>query len=211
MILFRRRLLVGIFIASTSMLTGADLVAQTQLNVRGPFVARAMGVTFPERVGAFVRAPIIFYTPDGRNLSAGYNLMDSSNPIIATFYIYPARRVLSFGSPRSVIQEAHEKLEKMEMESVVREILNAHPGAKLVQRETNEIKIGGGYVLPGMHARFLYKDVLFGIKRSLVGHVWLTNDGDWYLKYRATYPLPNEKEALQSIRKLLASLPIPHV
>jgi hypothetical protein len=211
MLPLRQHFSVGILIASTSMLAGADLAAQTQLNVRGPFVARAVDVTFPERVGPFVRVAINYYTPDGRNLSAGYNLMNSSNPIIATFYVYPARRVLSFGSPRSVVQEAHEKLEEMEMESVVREILNAHPGARLVQRETNDIKIGGGYVLPALHARFLYKDVLFGTKRSLVGHVWLTTDGDWYLKYRVTYPLPNEKEALTSLRKLMASLPIPHV
>ena len=210
MLLLRQHLLVGILIASTSMLAGADLGA-APLNVRGPFVARGMGVTFPERVGPFVRVAINYYTPDERNLSAGYNLVDSSNPIIATFYIYPARRVLSFGSPRSVVQEASKKLEEIEMESVLQEILNAHPGAKLVQRETNDIKIGGGYVLPALHARFLYKDGFFGIRRSLVGHVWLTTDGDWYLKYRVTYPLPNEKEALTSLRKLMASLPIPHV
>src|SRR5450432_859244 len=211
MILLRQRCSVAILAAFACGLAGADSSAQTQLNVRGPFLARAAGVTFPQRIGEFDRVAVISYTGDGKNLSAGYNLPNPSNPILVTFYIYPARRALSFRSPRNVDEAAHEKLEEMEMESVVREITNAHPSAKLLQQDTIDLKVGGGYILPARHARFLYKEPFFVVSRPLIGHVWLTTDGDWYLKYRVTYPRPNESEAMASVRKLMAALPIPHV
>ena len=199
---------LAVLFAIGCALLSQDSRAQTQLKVRGPFLARDAAVTFPERVGAFQRVSIILYTPDSKNLSAGYNLMDPSNPVVATVYIYPARRVLSFGSPRNVVDEAHDKLEEMEMDSVIHEILNAHRGAQLLDQGRINVS-AGGRILPGRHARFAYQDVLFERKQPVVGHVWLFTVGKWYLKYRVSCPAQTEAPALNSVRKLMTALPVP--
>jgi hypothetical protein len=190
------------------VLIAGNALAQKELAVRGPFVAKEAGITFPEKVGEFQRVNIMIYSPDQKDLSAGYNLMDSANPIVATVYIYPARRVLSFGSPREVVEEAHDKLEQMEMDSIIREISNAHRGAQLIIQEPARVTVGGR-ALHGRHVRFAYKEDFAGKRQSLLGDVWLFTAGKWYLKYRVTYPAGNEARAMTDVKKLMNALSAP--
>ena len=200
-----------IVLALVEVLLSQNSWAQQQFTPRGPFVVREAQMTFPERAGAFRRVNVTIYTPDQSNVSAGYNSNDPSNPIIATIYVYPARKVLSFGSPRKVIEAAHDKLEEMELESDIREVLDAHRGAKLVDQGKIEIHAGGGYVLDGRQARFAYKEVFASKEQALTGRIWLFTLGDWYLKYRVTYPARGEARAMDSVKKFVAILPVPGV
>jgi hypothetical protein len=198
---------VFLFALSFAFLLGSAS-AQQELKVRGPFVANEAGVTFPEQVGEFRRVTVIMYSPDRKNLGVGYNLFDPENPVVATVYVYPARRVLSFGSPRDVVEGAHDKLEQMEMDSIIHEISNAHRGAQLVVQEKASVT-AGGRTLDGRHAQFSYEEAFAGKRQPLLGDVWLFTVGKWYLKYRVTYPAANGERARSGTKKLMSALDVP--
>src|SRR5712691_517626 len=194
---------VALFALSCAFLL-TNAWAQRELTVRGPFLAKEAAVTFPERVGPFQRVTILIYSPDEKNLSVGYNLMNPATPVVATVYVYPARRVISIGSPRDVVEGARQKLEQMEMNSVIHEISNAHRGAQLVLQETSSITTGGR-TIRALHGRFAYREVFAGKKQALLGDVWLCTVGKWYVKYRVTYPAANETSATSSVKKLMSA------
>ena len=198
----------SIFCLFILALPSGTALAQQPLFARGPFLAQAAGVTFLEKAGTFQRVDILTYSRDGKNLSVGYNSTEPTNPILATIYIYPAGRVLSFGSPRDVVNEAHDRVEQMEMDSVVHEILSAHRGAQIVRQERGNVA-WGGRSLAALHARFSYAEPFFGKRQRLLGDIWLSTVGKWYVKYRVTYPAANASSAMTSVQRLMKKLPIP--
>ena len=186
----------------------ANAAAQRDISVSGPFVAKQQGITFPQQAAGFQRVDITMYTADEKNLGVGYNLTDAANPVAVTVYVYPAGRVISIGSPQNVVEGARQKLEQMEMDSVIREILNAHRGGQLITKETSSITTGGR-TIRALHARVAYSEVFAGKRQALLGDVWLSAVGKWYLKDRVSYPTGNKTAAMKNVKKLMAALPIP--
>jgi hypothetical protein len=204
---FQRMARVTFLTLSFALVLG-NAWAQRELTVRGPFLAKEAGITFPERVRDFQRVIVTIYSADAKNIGVGYNLLTPANPVAVTVYIYPARRVISIGSPRSVVEGARQKLEQMEMDSIIQEILNAHRGARVVLQETSSITTGR-QAIRALHARFAYGEVFAGKKQELLGDVWLSTAGKWYVKYRVTYSAANERAAMSSVKKLMSALPVP--
>lgn len=205
------------FITRIALLSGilgfliavVDLSAKPTRKDDEPFVQTASGMTFPAHVGSFRRANITNYTTDGRNVGVSFNLVDPRNLIAVTAYVYPARRVYSFGSPQNVVNESHRILEGNEFAAVTKDILAAHPTAKVLSREY-ALLAAGGQRLPGHRAVFEYEDVFAGRRQRLVSEAVLFTVGKWYLKYRATGPKATAASASGSVKKLIYSLPLPN-
>jgi hypothetical protein len=201
------RFAVALFALNLSI---SNVIAQPrEISVTGPYVTKQTGLTFPEQAGAFHRVAVTIYSPDENDVSIGYNLMSNGNLVAATAYIYPARRVISIGSPRDVVEGARQTVDNMEMDSITKEILTAHRGARFVLRDKSSIR-SGGELIPALHGRFAYEDFFAGRKQALLGDIWLCRLGKWYLKYRVTYPASNEPTAISNVKKLISALPVPH-
>ena len=172
----------------------------------GAYVHEKSGMTFPIAVGDFQRAQIQRYDQEGLDISAGYNLFDSSRQIIVTVYVYPAPSLVSIGSPPETVASAQSFLAKNEFEARKREITQPRPGARHIEDTEISIPIGGT-VHVGRMATFEYEEKFAGKQQTLKSHLCMFNyvGGKWALKYRITYP--KHLEVTREIDTVLQGVP----
>ncbi|WP_428243271.1 hypothetical protein [Gynuella sp.] len=156
-----------------------------QVNATGMYTHQPSGSNFPEEFEGFYRVSITKFDERENDIGVGYNHKEM--PIALTLYIYPEPKVLSFGSPKDVIDLAEQRVFENEFERSVREILLSHQNSKLVTR-LNYTLHQSGYRDNGLFAEFSYVEDFAGKYQSLNSQLYLFHIGSWIFKYRATYP-----------------------
>lgn len=171
--------LAGCFGSSPQYLTRPEAIS-----VAGPYIHKPSGFSFPVTAGEFKRGPVYQYDVQGRNIGVAYNLVDESRTIAATVYIYPSPAIMSIGSPSSVVETARTHLCQQEFDVQNREIMAAHPNARLIDMsESSEGAIRH-------FSLFEYKEVFANVRQLLFSELELSCyvKGKWTVKYRITYP-----------------------
>jgi hypothetical protein len=159
------------------------------IDTAGPFIHEKSGMTFPQTVNDFRRSSIRRYDAEGFDMSVGYDLFDSSRAIASTVYIYPAPQLVSIGSPVKVVASARANLCRGEFEGRKQEIVQAHPGAKLIGEKDVSL-VQAGVIYTGKMATFEYEDIFINQRQTIEGRVYLfcyVSD-KWVVKYRFSYP-----------------------
>jgi hypothetical protein len=161
---------------------------------------------FPLAVEGFRRGVVQRYDQEGLDLSAGYDLYDPSHKIAATVYVYPAPLLVSIGSSPEVVAIAHARLAKNEFEARKREILQSHPGSRLIEESDVSISNGAG-AKAGKMATFEYNGLFASERQALKSHLYMFNfvGGKWALKYRITYP--QFFDATKDVEAILKGVP----
>ena len=163
------------------------LPAPKTLTADGTFTHDASGMKFPSSVGRFLRGEINQYDASGKDVSAGYNLLDRSCPTAATVYVSDGGRVVSFGSSDEVIDKTRELLFDNAFEGVKAAVVEANPGAELVSE--GDVELGqAGRLYAGKKATFRYEREFAGERRQVQSDAFLFPYGQWHIKYRFTYP-----------------------
>lgn len=160
------------------------------IEATGAYTHADSGMTFPQVVADFRRSRVLRYDTQGSDVSVGYDLYDPPRLVEVTVYVYPAPSpVVAIGSPPEVVAPARAALAKSEFEARKREILQAHPGAILVEEKEVSLPQGGG-AYSGRMATFDYEGVFAFHSQLLRSRVYLFNyvGGKWAIKYRFAHP-----------------------
>jgi hypothetical protein len=152
------------------------------------YVHKPSGMKFPTTFGEFERAGITRYDPTADNIGVGYNCRNLLHPVAATVYIYPSPGEGEF---------ANTKLQ----------ILEAHPGAKIVGEHSiesvREQHAGGHFAAFEFEGPFAGRSTLLRSELYLFEHL-----GDrWSVKYRFTYPI--DWNATNDIRLVMHNVRLP--
>jgi hypothetical protein len=199
-------LLVSGCITSTPARESEYLSQPRAVQVQGPYVHRASGMSFPVSAGPFVRVGVTEYNVDGSDVSASY-VQPSVSQAFVTAYIYPAPPLLSVGSPQNVIDGARNELCRRQFATVKRDI-EQRPGAKLLS-EDEVPPIFGAAGRPGRRAVYAL-DGAMDERRQMQrseARLYCYVDKDWLVKYRATGPA--DVDPMQAITPFLPQIPTP--
>jgi hypothetical protein len=182
-------------------------VAQPEaITASGDFVQATSGMKFPDHVDDFRRVAATLYDKDGLDVSAGYNLMDPTAPVIATVYVYPAPPLVSIGSPADVIAAARVQLCQDEFARRKAEIAHAHPDAVLLGEQDFTLPRKNG-PFPGKKASYEF-DYLFGGTRLRAAselYVFCYVAERWAVEYRFTSP--RDAASADKISSFMSGLP----
>jgi hypothetical protein len=185
------------------------------LNVMHPtgvYVQEATGMRYPESVGKFQRASIIRYKEDGTDESAGYNRAVPLNEIVATVYVFPSFRLRSFGSPRTVIEDARNHLCTDQFQAIEKEVTSAHPDAVLLRDGATSLA-QGNVKHEGHMAAYRLTNPKFAGRSDVALHsdvyVFCYAGGKWTVEYRIDYPLEYDagSEIADFMRDLVWTIP----
>ena len=178
--------LAGLLLVSACRATEGELSEPTIQTPEGDFTHPAAKITFPESIGDFERVEVTQYDKSGKDVSVGYNL-DSPDLITATVYVYPGRDVLNLGSDSDTVAAAKDLLDQKQFEGSKEAILATTPGLTLVS-EAESIVIANPSEQAGRRAIFEGQGLIDGALTVLHTEVDLFGFGDWFIKYRFTYP-----------------------
>ena len=174
------------------LLASACLAAEGQLSEpitqtpAGEFTHSGTEFTFPESIGDFERVEVKQYDKSGKDVSVGYNL-DSPDLITATVYVYPGRDVLNLGSDSDVVVATKDFLDQQEFEGAKDAILARTPGLTLASEDESFV-ISSPSEQVGRRAILQGQGLIDGVLIVLRTEVDLFGFGDWFIKYRFTYP-----------------------
>jgi hypothetical protein len=173
--------------AAAAAIAPQQASAQRAIVAPGPYLHRPANAVFPLRVGEFRRSDIYQYDPQGRDVSASYNLTTPQGRLLISLYIYPAApsgtsaRVLACEEEFRVVQAA---------------ISSQHANAVPVEKG-EALPVAG--VGPGLAHRAVYRfrspfDQRVQEIRS-EAHLYCYVAGDWLVKYRVSAPVAVETGA----------------
>ncbi len=170
----------------------------------GPYKQELSGITFPDQVHGFNRVSITAFDPKAKDIGVGYN--HNAKKIALTLYSYPAPKVMSFGSPQHVIDEAKRNLFIGAYERSKQDILNAHPNGDLVSESRFAFQ-QNARKYSGLHSSFRYHQNHAGTYQEVLSHLYLFQVDELLLKYRVTYPAyaEAEKEVIEFMNALSLS------
>lgn len=177
--------------------------APTPIRAEGAYHHPGSHMVFPERVGPFQRVQITQFAPSEKNVGIGYNHYNARAPVSATVYVYPAPRVVSLGSPPGVAENAKAHLLQGHLEALKKEILGAHPDARLISDEAFALAASGG-PHEGRRVRFEFACRFGSGPQDAISELYLFQDGNWLVKYRITFPKVTASEAQAAVAELLA-------
>jgi hypothetical protein len=164
----------------------------------GVYVQKPTGMAYPESVGNFRRVSIIRYAPDDSDESAGYNRYVPLKEIVATVYVFPSPTLRSFGSPRSVIEDARNHLCTDQFGAVKKEVTGAHPDAVLLQEGVAGL-VQANVKHDGHFAAYKLTNSKFAGRENVLLRsdvdVFCYVGGKWTVEYRIDYPLDYEAAA----------------
>lgn len=180
----------------------------TPIHVSGYYNHPGSGMVFPERVGEFQRVQITQFAPSEKDVGVGYNSNGVRAPISATVYVYPAPRLISVGSPPSVVDDARTQLFHGHLEVLKREVMRAHPDARLLSEENFTLS-QEGQKHNGRKVTFELA-YTFGItSQDSISQICLFQTGKWLVKYRITFPKATTAEVQGAIGSLLNGIELP--
>lgn len=182
------------------------LVKPESIDVSGPYSHGQSGMMFPVTVGEFIRGTITRFDAQGLNTSVGYNLYQIPKAAAATIYVYPSPSIVSIGSPENVVESGRSTLCQNEYEARKREIISAHPGAKLLNEDVLASP-KNGVIGTGKTATFEYEEVFAGVRQPLHSRLdmFCYINGKWTVKYRFTYPVTYD--AKEDLAKFIVTVP----
>lgn len=163
--------------------------------VRGPFTHEYSGMMFPERVGGFQRGKIVQHDVAGYDVSTGYDLRVNGSRAVATVYVYPIPPT----AERGIV------LLRDELERVKAEIVQFSPTARLLSERLTQLE-QGGRTFSGILAIFgIDPPNRFGGDR-FQSHAYVFVHGNWFIKYRVTYPDADQGRVGAKVEEFLRSL-----
>jgi hypothetical protein len=147
---------------------------------------------FPVKVGEFQRISVYQYDENGRDVSVGYN--QKALHITATAYVYP---------------NGGTELAK-HLEQVQAELMQVHPDAKLQSQGDWTLKQGERQ-FTGLKATYTWSEPARPTDRPIdvTSEVYVLKLGDWFIKYRITYPTAGGDGAAKQVAALQAALTLP--
>jgi hypothetical protein len=156
---------------------------QTRITQSGPVPHVAAAAVFPERVGEFRRTSVVKYDAEGRDMSAGYNLVTPKGRLTVTVYIYPPRQDAAAGQRAAACRQ--------EFEANVREISSVQAYRNLRRDPAAALP-----PLPGVSpdlshgAAFRFRTTFDEPDQALQSayRLYCYVGGTWLVKYRATSP-----------------------
>lgn len=163
--------------------------AQQDITRRGTVPHEAARTGFPERVGEFRRAQVTRFDPDGRDISASYNLVRPGGRLLLSIYIYPAARVASAPGSGATADVARAQLCRREFAGVHQAINVQYRGVTLIEQGPAPAvaDVPSALSLRSVHqfrAQFDERMQDVRSETDLYCHV----GGDWLVKYRVTAP-----------------------
>lgn len=201
---------------ATVLFATAFAVERTQalevLHPTGVYVQKPTGMAYPESVGNFRRVSIIRYAPDDSDESAGYNRYVPLKEIVATVYVFPSPALRSFGSPRSVIEDARNHLCTDQFGAVKKEVTGAHPDAVLLQEGAAGL-VQGAVKHDGHFAAYKLTNGKFAGRENVLLRsdvdVFCYVGGKWTVEYRIDYPFDYDASAeiADFMRSLIWTIP----
>ncbi len=191
---------------SSGGLTGSPLSQPENIEVLGDYTHDPSGLSFPGQNGSFSRRNLKRFDSEGYDVSATYDPLNPSVPLLSTVYVYPSPGILSILSPPNVKAAAREVMARQHFDGVKSSILKSHPTAVMVaEREVvldNDSLTGSGRM-----ATFAYTEVLRGTSQDLLSHVYVFSylDDRWTLKYRFTHA--RNMDVSDQVQVLMQSIP----
>jgi hypothetical protein len=177
------------------------------------FVHSFTKFSFPESIGTFHRVTVRKNDREGKDVGVGYN---SSTPIAATIFIYPAPKNFALYPPPKP-GNASESLLEHHFEACKQNVLQAHPDAKLISEGPGTI-VQGKNQLGGKKAVFSlgYKFGIAPQKSVSELYVFLIEPNvkslsaeRYFVAYRITYPADLKSRAEKETRSFLSELKWP--
>lgn len=163
---------------------GAGGPGQREIVADGPFVHASSGAVFPMALGGCPRGSILAYSAGEDDVGASYQSLRPDARLMTTVYVYPR----SLRPPRDL---------KRHLAEVVREVQQYHAGAKVGEIQDFTLDLAQA---PGMGATvsFAY-ETRIGLQNELAeSRAILFESGDWFIKFRMTYPKA-EHEAVEAM------------
>ena len=160
--------------------------------------ARAL---YPQQIPPFVRTGFRKYDDRGENVSVGYNRFFLLTTTVCAFtaYFYPLPPA---PAGRDAVAD--------HLADARRQVLEAHPGAKVVSAgpATAEKK---GKRHDGLRVTFRYESAFGapGKRQAVLSDLYLFRDGDRAVKYRVTFAAADEKTEREHLEKFLDAFPWP--
>lgn len=184
----------SIFLIAAFLLTACvtpPTYSPQSVQVAGDYKQISSGITFPETVNDFTRVSITKFNEQGTDIGVGYNHF--GNQIALTLFVYPAQEIMSFGSPKDVIESAEKQLFDNTYQRSKQGILYAHQNSELVGEERYTQEKYGQHA--GMHATFKYSEQFAGKFQVVTSHLYLIQIQNELYKYRVTYPVNSDGES----------------
>lgn len=176
-----------IIVLLAALLAATPAVAQQRIDRPGPVPHAQARAIFPEQVGAFRRANVVSYRPDGSDISASYNLARDGGRVLITVYIYPAPRIVAGpgGGDTAAVARASRCL--AEFEGTNQAVARAHGGAQPLESGPAEAPAGVGAGL-AHRSVFRLRANFDNRMQDIRSEAWLYCyvGGDWLVKYRAS-------------------------
>lgn len=168
--------------------------AQREVASDDAYVHAPARAVFPVRVGEFRRSKLLQYDPEGKNVSASYNLATPAGRLLITIYIYPAEAAAPAARPLLCGEEF------------------AAANAAISSQHGNAAPVERGAALPAegvdrsLGHRSVYRfaspfdDRVQEIRSE--AHLYCYVGGDWLVKYRVSAPaaVNAEKQVKRFIR-----------
>jgi len=169
----------------------------TKLNVQGPYVQAASGMTFPEAVDDFRRVSVLQYKPDGSDMSAGYVRRQPNAEIVATAYSFPSPTppAADAGQP---VDQVRNNVCRAVAGGIVRDMRAANPSLKPLQADQPTLT-QNGVAQNGYHAVYSMTVPTFmnrqqeAVKDEV--YIFCYAGGKWTVEYRFTYPAATDAGA----------------
>jgi len=155
------------------------------IGVEGVYVNPASGMTFPPKVGEFMRSGLFRFDRNERDVSASYNLVAGSSGIVATVYVYPTPLPSSGDRSADALTEAC----RGELERRKQEIYAYRPGAVLIAERDMALP-QGGKTYSGKLAIFEFEASFRGQTQALHSELYIFCNvaESWAFEYRFTAP-----------------------
>ncbi len=172
-------------------------LAQQRIDTPGTVDHRAARTGFPERVGEFRRANATRYDPDGRDISASYNLIRPEGRLLISVYVYPAPGAVAAPGSKETGEVARATLCARDFQAAEQAIVQHNQGARLIER-------GRAAALPGTEPQLSHRAVYEFRTRFDAGvqevrseaRLYCHVGGDWQVKYRITAPVALDARAV---------------
>lgn len=158
------------------------------------FRQSASAFEFPPALAEFERAAVNQYDKDGRDVGVGYNHVGYG--VALTVYVYP------------VAQEPPNNELAGHFQVCKGEIVRSHSGTRKLSENTIRVQ-QGGVERQALWAAFEFEQVFAGKNQMVGSELWLFRSGNWFLKYRATYPAGQKQVAERAVEKFVDQLAWP--
>lgn len=159
----------------------APAAAQKEIAEPGPYLHQGSGTVFPLKVGGFVRLRVVQYDAEGKDVSAGYDLVTPGGRVTLTEYVYPA--------PAAADAKAREAACTGLFEGAVQAISERHPTFRKAPG-SDPVAVDGTEPALRHRAIYTYRTRFHGTEQPVRSQLdlYCYIAGDWLVKYRVTAP-----------------------